>query len=132
MGRAYEFVSCRRVWHVDQTKTVIALLSRAVEVAAAAAEATLKAFVLFVRRGSPPEAKTAVRLTLGRWLAVGLEFELAADILRTAVAPTWNEIGQLAPIAALRTALNYFLGKEIEKEAWAERRSAETQLRSGP
>ena len=72
---------------------------------------------LSVQRGLPPAAKTEVRLTLGRWLAVALEFELAADILRTAVAPTWNEIGQLAAIAALRTALNYFLGKEIDKEA---------------
>ena len=125
------------MWLLDQAKTIIGFLSRAVEVAAAmviaaaAAEATVKAFVLFVRRGSRPQEKTAVRLTLGRWLAVGLEFELAADILRTAVAPTWNEIGQLAAIAALRTALNYFLGKEIEKEASAERQNAETQLQSG-
>jgi uncharacterized membrane protein len=56
-----------------------------------------------------------VRLRLGRWLAVALEFELAADVLRTAVAPTWNEIGQLAAIVVLRTALNYFLQKEIDK-----------------
>jgi uncharacterized membrane protein len=63
-----------------------------------------------------------------RRLAVALEFELAADILRTAVAPTWNEIGQLAAIAALRTALNYFLGKEIDKEASSERRDAESPL----
>ena len=61
-----------------------------------------------------------VRLKLGRWLALALEFELAADILRTAVAPTWSEIGQLAAIAALRTALNFFLQREIDS---AERRS---------
>ena len=63
----------------------------------------------------PQAAKEQVRLKLGRWLAVALEFELAADILRTAVAPTWNEIGQLAAIAVLRTALNYFLQGEIDK-----------------
>ncbi|MDK3256865.1 DUF1622 domain-containing protein [Blastococcus capsensis] len=57
-----------------------------------------------------------VRLTLGRFLALGLEFQLAADILKTAVAPSWEEIGQLAAIAAIRTALNYFLGKEIAEE----------------
>ncbi len=61
---------------------------------------------------------------------MGLEFELVADILRTAVAPTWNEIGQLAVIAALRTALNYFLGEEIEKEASAERQSSERVISS--
>ena len=57
-----------------------------------------------------------VRLTLGRFLALGLEFQLASDVLRTAVAPSYREIGQLAAIAAIRTALNYFLGKEIAEE----------------
>jgi uncharacterized membrane protein len=69
-----------------------------------------------------------VRLTLRRWLAVGLEFLLAADILRTAVAPTWDDIGKLAAIAALRTAVNYFLGKEIDKEASGERQRNESRL----
>ena len=46
---------------------------------------------------------------------MAVEFELAADILRTAVAPTWTEIGQLAAIAVLRTALNFFLQQEIDK-----------------
>ena len=59
--------------------------------------------------------KERVRLRLGRWLAVALEFELAADVLRTAVAPTWDEIGQLAAIVVLRTLLNFFLQKEIDK-----------------
>ncbi len=54
---------------------------------------------------------------LGRWLALALEFELEGDILRTAIAPTWSEIGQLAAIAAVRTTLNYFLQKEIDKAA---------------
>lgn len=81
----------------------------------AAIEATLGAGVLFYRRSSPPNAKEEVRLRLGRWLALALEFELAADILRTAIAPTWNEIGQLAAIVVLRTALNYFLQQEIDK-----------------
>lgn len=59
--------------------------------------------------------KEDVRLRLGRWLAVALEFLLAADILQTAVAPTWDEIGKLAAIATLRTLLNYFLEKEIDR-----------------
>jgi uncharacterized membrane protein len=45
----------------------------------------------------------------GVWLLLGLEFELAADIIRTAIAPNWNDIGQLAAIAGIRTFLNYFL-----------------------
>jgi uncharacterized membrane protein len=49
------------------------------------------------------------------WLLLGLEFELAADIVRSAIAPTWTDIGQLASIAAIRTFLNYFLESDIEK-----------------
>ncbi len=58
----------------------------------------------------------AIRLDLGRFLALGLEFQLAGDILRTAIAPTFEEIGQLAAVAAIRTALNFFLGREIKEE----------------
>jgi uncharacterized membrane protein len=57
-----------------------------------------------------------VRLRLGRFLGLGLEFQLAADLLRTAVAPTFEQIGMLAAIAAIRTALNYFLSRELEEE----------------
>jgi len=57
-----------------------------------------------------------VRLTLGRFLALGLEFQLASDVLRTAVAPSFEELGQLAAVAAIRTALNYFLSREIAEE----------------
>jgi uncharacterized membrane protein len=62
-----------------------------------------------------PVAYEHVRLLLGRFLAVGLEFQLASDILGTAVSPTFDEIGKLGAIAGIRTALNYFLAKEIEK-----------------
>lgn len=66
------------------------------------------------------QAKDEVRLRLGRWLSLALELLLAADILRTAVAPSWSEIGKLAAIAAIRTALNFFLHREIESERRAE------------
>jgi uncharacterized membrane protein len=59
--------------------------------------------------------KEAIRLSLGRSLSLALEFETGADILKTAVAPTWNDIGQLAAIIVLRTALNYFLQQELER-----------------
>ena len=57
-----------------------------------------------------------LRLYLGRYLALGLEFQLGADILSTAVAPTFQEVQLLAAIAVIRTALNYFLSKELERE----------------
>lgn len=81
----------------------------------AAIHATYQSVCLFfVRPPEPEQRKIEVRLQLGRWLSLALEFELAADILRTAIAPTWDEIGKLAAIVVLRTLLNYFLEREIE------------------
>ena len=68
---------------------------------------------LFVRDGS----FTPIRLTFARYLTLALELQLAADILSTAVAPTWDRIGKLAAIAVIRTTLNYFLTKEIKEES---------------
>ena len=56
-----------------------------------------------------------VWVRFGVWLLLALEFELAADVLRSAISPTWDDIGQLGAIAAIRTFLNYFLEKDIEK-----------------
>lgn len=122
---------------LDHSKRVIEVLARAVEFAAAliiglaAIEATVKSVVLFLKRDNPPEEKVQVRLTFARWLAVALEFELAADILNTAVTPSWSDIEKLAAIAALRTALNYFLEKEIEQESSPKQKAAE-QTTLGP
>ena len=116
---------------LNHSKRVIEVMARAVEFAAAliiglaAIEATFKSIVLFLKRDNPPEEKVQVRLTFARWLAVALEFELAADILNTAVTPSWSDIEKLAAIAALRTALNYFLEKEIEQESTPKQRAAE-------
>ena len=90
----------------------------------------LWAFVRFIWVGvrlRDTSAFVPIRLTLGRFLALGLEFQLAGDILTTAVAPTFEEIGKLAAIATIRTALNYFLRKEIEDE----RRQLAEQERAG-
>ncbi|MCD2516671.1 DUF1622 domain-containing protein [Massilia sp. G4R7] len=57
-----------------------------------------------------------IRLTFARYLTLALELQLAADILSTSVAPTWDRIGKLAAIAVIRTALNYFLSKELQAE----------------
>jgi len=118
---------------LENAKALIQYLAHGVEFAAAliigfaALEATLKSILLFFNRSAPPEAKNEVRLTLGRWLAVGLEFELAADILNTALTPSWNDIEKLAAIATLRTALNYFLEREIRQESSPSQRIAEDQ-----
>lgn len=57
-----------------------------------------------------------IRLTLARYLALALEFQLGADILSTAIAPSWDQIGKLGAIAIIRTALNFFLTREMREE----------------
>jgi uncharacterized membrane protein len=64
---------------------------------------------------------TPIRLAFARYLTLALELQLAADILSTSVAPTWDRIGKLAAIAIIRTALNYFLSREVEQERDQER-----------
>ena len=66
-----------------------------------------------------------IRLAFARYLTLALELQLAADILSTSVAPTWDRIGKLAAIAVIRTALNYFLSRELKDET----ASAEPALR---
>jgi uncharacterized membrane protein len=65
------------------------------------------------RRGG---AFTPIRLAFARYLTLALELQLAADILSTSIAPTWDRIGKLAAIAIIRTALNYFLSIEMKDE----------------
>ncbi len=65
---------------------------------------------------------TPIRLAFARYLTLALELQLAADILSTSVAPTWERIGKLAAIAIIRTALNYFLSREIRDEQASEER----------
>ena len=84
-------------------------------VAVAVVRAAWSYAVELVRRMGPLPS-TRIRLALGRSLALGLEFLVAADIVMTAVAPTWEDIGKLAAIAAIRTGLNFFLDLELQRE----------------
>lgn len=101
-------------------KSLILYLARFVEMGAALVIgiASLRAlgsyFVNLVKGPAEEVPREEIRLALGRSLALALEFELGADILKTAVAPSWNDVGLLAAIAVLRTALNYFLERELE------------------
>lgn len=67
------------------------------------------------RTGMNSLSNEQIRIQLGSSIALALELLLGADILQTAVAPSWNDIGQLAAIAGLRTGLNYFLGRELKE-----------------
>jgi uncharacterized membrane protein len=54
-----------------------------------------------------------VLVRYGRWLVAGLTFQLAADIIATSIAPSWEEVGQLGAIAVIRTFLNFFLERDL-------------------
>ena len=79
-----------------------------------AAEAILGGFRVLFKRDDQNGFRR-VFLRFGSRLILGLEFALAADIVRTAIAPTWNDIGKLAAIAAIRTFLNFFLERDVAK-----------------
>jgi uncharacterized membrane protein len=57
----------------------------------------------------------SVRVRLSRWLALALELLIGSDIVRTAVAPSWTEIGQLGAIVVLRVVINYTLMHDIRE-----------------
>jgi len=70
---------------------------------------------IFFNRTLSREGLSGVRVTFGSAIAISLELLLGADVLATAVAPSWDDIGQLAAIAIIRTSLNYFLEKELKE-----------------
>ncbi len=59
---------------------------------------------------------TKVRIKLGGWLSVALEFQLASDIVKTTVNPTYENLLITGIIAVIRTFLNYFLNRELKEE----------------
>ena len=84
-------------------------------VAFGAAEAFIGLVRLVARPASGHGVRKAIWRRFGTWLLLGLEFALAADIIASVLSPTWQDIGHLAAIAAIRTFLNYFLEKDLDE-----------------
>jgi uncharacterized membrane protein len=84
-------------------------------IAYGAAEAFFHVFKSALLGATPSGWRKEIFVRLGTWLLLGLQFALAADIVRTVIAPTWNDIGQLAAIALIRTFLNHFLERDLEE-----------------
>jgi uncharacterized membrane protein len=80
-----------------------------------ALEALLGLVRALLPRAGTHARKKEIWRRFGAWLVLGLEFELAADIVHSVIAPTWIEIGELGAIAVIRTFLNYFLEKDLER-----------------
>ena len=85
--------------------------------------------LLFKKRDvttQPFTRRRKIFIQFGVWMLLGLEFQLAADIVQSAISPTWTAIGQLACIAGIRTVLNYFLEKDVEEFS---RESGDSELK---
>ncbi len=95
----------------------IALAVEAAAVLTVVAGAVEAAFHLVVHLFSDRGAtwtRRQVWLRFASWILLSLEFALGADIIRTAIAPTWDQIGKLGAIATIRTALNFFMARDLE------------------
>jgi uncharacterized membrane protein len=76
--------------------------------------------------------KRAVWLDFARWLVPGLTFQLAADIVQTTIAPTWDEVGRVAAIATIRTFLTYFLDRDMDAMRELQHRPAGEETSATP
>jgi len=104
-------------------KTITNYISHTLEIisalviAAALVKLVANYFKTFLKQGNGLSAMEA-RVVFGSAVALSLELLLGADVLATAVAPSWDDIGKLAAIAVLRTGLNYFLERELKHKKW--------------
>ena len=83
-------------------------------IALGAAEASLGIFRVMLARRAGHTGQRAVWLRFAHWLVAGLTFQLAADIVQTTITPSWDDIGRVAAIAAIRTFVTFFLDRDIE------------------
>ena len=83
-------------------------------IAIGAFEATINIARMAWGRHASNADKRAVWLDFARWLSAALTFQLAADIVQTTIAPTWDQIGRMAALAAVRTFLTFFLDRDME------------------
>ena len=85
-----------------------------------ALEAAVSILMLTIGGRASHGTRKAAWRRLGTWLLLGLEFELAADIVQTVISPSWQDIAELGAIAAIRTFLNYFLEKDLREAGESE------------
>jgi uncharacterized membrane protein len=103
----------------------LAIEAMAIAIIAFGTLETLLGMVRFVARSDATgEDRRAVWLMFARWLVAGLTFQLAADVVNTSFSPTWDELGRLGSIAAIRTFLSFFLDRELDDTRQRQHRRA--------
>lgn len=71
-------------------------------------------FYRFKTGGKTPISLDRIRQDIGRYLLLGLEFLISADIIRTIANPTLEDVTILAGIVGIRTVISYFLTREMK------------------
>lgn len=123
-----------RHWLYTVSEPVVAAIDLMALVLIAGATAyTFAVAVRLVLQRTPISGheRRALWLNYARWLVAGLTFQLAADIIESSIAPSWEAIGQLGAIAVIRTFLNYFLERDVAEIREREARSVHPGVEEG-
>jgi uncharacterized membrane protein len=100
---------------IASTISLLVEAAAVIIVAYGALESFVKLLWIIVTPSATYGERKSIWRRFGMWLLLGLEFELAADIIGSVISPTWKDIGELGAIAVIRTFLNYFLEKDLEQ-----------------
>lgn len=107
------------VWLVEANNIVVAVCQALAMVVISIG--VIKAMAIFLRDVLTPhrsaQAIKESRTELGHSFSLGLGLLIGASILKTTLAPSWSDIGQLAAIIAIRTVLNFFLLYDISLQS---------------
>jgi uncharacterized membrane protein len=101
-----------------------------VVIAVGAIEAVCGAVRLWIRRDVKGVDQRVVWMKFARALVAGLTFQLAADVVGTSYAPSWDELGRLGAIAVIRTFLSYFLDQEVTERRAMQKEALEREAAS--
>jgi len=86
--------------------------------------------VFKLRKETKTPLHNRVRMKFGGWLVLALEFQLASDIVKTTISPTYENLIVVGVVAVIRTFLNYFLGRELDEEMKSQRILSESKIKN--
>ena len=67
-------------------------------------------------KGDSVRGNEAIRLKLGSYLVLALEFFIAGDVVKTIMMPDWQGLALLGVIVVIRILLSYFLTKDFKED----------------
>ncbi len=76
----------------------------------------LRSFISYVRDTLKKQPQSRVKIELAQAMALGLEFKMAAEILKTVLVQTMSELAILGSIILLRALLTFLIHLELKNE----------------